>query len=142
MAVDGKGASLSRDNGTGYDAIGSIMGGPTGPGWTRETYDVTTHDSTSGWREFIGGLIDGGEVTVDLHFDPQATIGAENIVTVIKGDMEASDPVSYELAWPEGSKVEMDLLITNFNPTAPFDGPMTTPLTFKCSGEPTFTEAV
>ncbi len=36
---------------------------------TAETMDVTTLDSVGGYREFIGGFKDGGEVPIEGYFD-------------------------------------------------------------------------
>lgn len=43
-------------------------------GETADMEDTTHQGSTSGWREFLVGLKDGGEVTLTLHFDPDATV--------------------------------------------------------------------
>lgn len=40
------------------------------PSLSRDTIDVTHHESTAGWREFIGGLPNAGEVTLDVNFLP------------------------------------------------------------------------
>ena len=49
-------------------AIAHVVG-IDGPDSTREDIDVT--DLSSGaWREFLAGLIDGGEVALRLNFDP------------------------------------------------------------------------
>lgn len=42
----------------------------SGPKMSRETIDVTTHDSPDGYKEFLASLRDGGEITFDLEFDP------------------------------------------------------------------------
>jgi predicted secreted protein len=41
-----------------------------GPARSRETIDVTTHGSPDAWMEFIGGLKNGGEVSLDINYDP------------------------------------------------------------------------
>ena len=41
-----------------------------GPNLQQETVEVTSHDSTDRWREFIGGLKDGGEISFGLNFSP------------------------------------------------------------------------
>jgi hypothetical protein len=38
----------------------------SGPNLTRGTIDVTNLDSTNGYREFIAGFRDGGEVTLSM----------------------------------------------------------------------------
>ena len=40
----------------------------TGPGLALETVDITALDST--WRERLATILDGGEVTFDLAYDP------------------------------------------------------------------------
>lgn len=140
--LDGFGTSLSRDNGTGFDAIGNLTS-ITIPGFTRETYDVTAHDAADKWREWIGGLLDGGEASCDLNYDPDLQIGSEgSVYDVLVGDAEDPDPVDYEIALPDGSKFECALLITSFDDIdSPYDGPVTGSITFKMSGKPTFTAA-
>lgn len=133
-----KGTTLSRDNGTTFDAIGNITS-VSGPGFSRDTEDVTAHDSPNDYREFIGTLVDGGEVTADLNWDPKDTTGATNTTTLLLGDLENQDPVNYQIAFPDGSKFEAALLITGFETDHPHDGKHEGSLTFKVSGKPTFT---
>ncbi len=42
----------------------------SGPSLSRDTVDVTTMDSPDQWREFIAGLLDGGDLTFDVIYDP------------------------------------------------------------------------
>ncbi len=46
------------------------FGDITGPAEARETIDTTTHDAynTGGYRTFIGGLRDGGELSADINW--------------------------------------------------------------------------
>ncbi len=39
----------------------------TGPSITADQVDVSALDSTDAWKEFIAGLIDGGEVTIEQN---------------------------------------------------------------------------
>ena len=41
----------------------------SGPNIETEDIDITSMDSSSGFRDFIPGLIDGGEISVDLVYD-------------------------------------------------------------------------
>ena len=41
-----------------------------GPSISRDTHDTTVMTSPGGWREFIGGLKDGGEVSFEANFLP------------------------------------------------------------------------
>ena len=53
---------------TTYVTIAAVLD-MDGPGVQVDMVDVTSRDS-AGWKEFIGGLIDGGEVTFDILYDP------------------------------------------------------------------------
>jgi predicted secreted protein len=103
------------------------------PGVTRETLNVTSHDSPDGYMQFVGGLIDGGEVTADINWSPSL----DSTATLL-GDLEDPDPVEYTIDFPDGSSFTADLLITGFEPTANFDDKLTATLTFKVTGKPVF----
>jgi hypothetical protein len=45
----------------------------SGLGGDVEEIDVTSHDSSGNYREFVASFIDAGEVTLDLNFDPNQT---------------------------------------------------------------------
>lgn len=66
-AILGKGDGQSPENFIGIMGIRSI----SGPEISRDTHDVTTMDSAQGWREFIGGLKDGGEVSFEALWLPR-----------------------------------------------------------------------
>lgn len=69
----GFGAQLQKGDGASPENFVSIMGmkSITGPQIKRDTIDVTDMQSPSGWREFIGGLTDGGEVSFEANFLPR-----------------------------------------------------------------------
>ena len=50
---------------TGTTGIIGNLTNISGPGITADTIDVTSHDSTGGYRQFIAGLIDGGEISLE-----------------------------------------------------------------------------
>lgn len=135
------GTTLSRDNGTTFDAIANITS-LSGPSMSRETIDVTAHDSANKYMEFVASLIDGGEVTADLNWDPSdASLDSTNTTTQLMSDLENTEPIDYEIAFPDGSKFAASLLITGFEFTANYDAKLEASLTFKVSGLPTFTAA-
>ena len=142
--VDGFGASLSRGDGADpevFEPIGNLTS-ITIPGFTRETYDVTAHDSPDKWREVIGGLLEGGECTAEFNYDPTVELDGETVYVTLVEDAENPDPINYEIALPDGSSFECALLITSYDDVdVPFDGPITGSVTFRMSGKPTFTAA-
>ncbi|HET7041687.1 MAG TPA: phage tail tube protein [Gemmatimonadales bacterium] len=104
-----------------------------GPGISRETLDVTAHDSPDGWREFLGGLKDGGEVSADINYDP-----ADHDTLVADLDAQA---INYRITWPGGAKWAFPAILTGFEPSAPFDDKLTASITWKVAGKPTLTAA-
>jgi predicted secreted protein len=102
-----------------------------GPGLARDTYDVTAHDSPDQWREFIGGLKDGGEVSLDINYDPA---DHDSLVA----DFDDSAPRNYELAFPTTPETVwgLSLILTGFEPAGPHDDKLTATVTFKVTGPP------
>jgi len=109
----------------------------SGPNLQASTIDVTTHDSVNATREFVSGLIDAGEFTVGLVFDP-------NVVTHIAlwNDLVARTSASFALHFPTllGVSWGFEGFVTGFGPIeAQPDGAITTTATIKLSGAPNVT---
>lgn len=134
--LDAFGTSLSRGDGAAsetFTPIASITGFSP-PGISRSTIDVTAHDSPDAWMEFVGNLKDGGEVGVDVNYDPA------NHDTLL-ADFEDATPTNYQVAFPEGSVWEFAAILTGFEPDAPHDGKLAASLSWKVTGKPTFITA-
>jgi len=101
----------------------------SGPGISRTTLDVTAHDSQDGWMEFLGGLKDPGELSVDINYDP----GTHDVLIA---DFDDLDPRNYQIVFPDGSTWDFPAILTGFEPTAPYDDKLSASLTFKVSGKP------
>ncbi|MFE9381776.1 phage tail tube protein [Streptomyces sp. NPDC007025] len=107
-----------------------------GPEIERETYDVTAHDSVDGWREFIGGLKDGGEVSLEVNYDPRKH-------DELLADFEDTEPRDYKLVFPGALGTwEFQAFIKGFSQEAPVDDKLSAELTFKVTGKPTATPGV
>ena len=102
-----------------------------GPGLSRDTHDATNSDSPDGYREFIAGLRDGGEFSLDLDFVPGAT-GIETLLTHFHSDT----PVNYRVIYPNAYRFVFKAFVTAFDPSAPIDDKMGIPATFKITGKP------
>lgn len=118
-------------------AIGStIVGGLTsisGVELSAETIDVTTLDSTGGYREFIGGFKDGGEVSADGYLSDLGTAEA-TLVTKVGGDEE--DCV---ITFSNGATWAFNGVVTGFSTSADLEDAIGFSITIKVSGKPTFT---
>ncbi len=135
--IDAFGTELRRGDGGSpseiFTAIGNV-GNFSGPGIERDTYDVTAHDSPNRYREFIGGLINGGEVSCEIHYDPDKH-------DALVADFENSLPITYEMESPAGEVWTFEALITGFEREAPVDGQLAGSLSWQVSGKPTITPA-
>jgi predicted secreted protein len=134
--LDAFGIALKRGDGVtpteGFVTIAKVTG-VTGPEIERETYDVTAHDSADGWREFIGGLKDAGEVTINVNYDP-------TVHDDLVADFEDPKPRNYQLVFPGTlGKWELKLILTGFSSEAPVDDKLSAEIKFKVSGKPTIT---
>jgi predicted secreted protein len=134
--IDAFGIALKRGDGVtpteAFTAIGRVSD-VKGPEIKRDTYDVTAHDSANGWREFIGGLKDAGEVTITVNYDP-------SVHDVLIEDFEDVKPRNYKLVFPQAlGEWDLALILTEFSQEAPVDDKLSAELKFKVSGKPTVT---
>lgn len=134
--LDAFGIALQRGDGVtpteGFVAIANVTS-VSGPEIERETYDVTAHDSADGWREFVGGLKDGGEVSLEVNYDPREH-------DTLMADFEDDAPRNYKLVFPQAlGEWALKLILTGFSQEAPVDDKLSAELTFKVSGKPVVT---
>lgn len=107
----------------------------TGPGLKLNTLDVTNHDSTGGWQEFIGGLKDGGDVKLDINYDPAGAThkaAAGGLLT----DLTAGTALAYALKFPDAATTTwtFSAIVTSFEPKAPANNKLTASVTLKVTG--------
>lgn len=72
-AHTGFGALILKGDGNSPENFVAVMGVKSigGPSISRNTHDTTDMQSPNGWREFIGGLVDAGEVTFEANLLPR-----------------------------------------------------------------------
>jgi predicted secreted protein len=100
-----------------------------GPSKSRDTIDVTSLDSTSGYREFIAGFRDGGTVALSMNFT-RATY------EIMNDDFESDVIVNYEviLPDPEHTTIEFQGLVTEVGLAIPMDDKISSDVSIKVSG--------
>lgn len=137
---DGFGTRFQRATtlspGTVYETIANVTN-ISGPDRKRETIDVTAHDSPGQWMEFIGGLKDGGEVSLDINYDP-----AEDTHD-LDDDFDDASPRNYRVVILPGTEDEhtwqLKGIMTEVGDEFPYDDKMGRSITIKVSGKPTLT---
>jgi predicted secreted protein len=117
-----------------YTALGEITN-VSPPPMTRDILDATHMESPGGWREFIAGLKDGGEMSVDLNFVPG---GATD--ETLRDMQTEGEPRPLKVRFPNGVEWGFDAYCTGYEPAVPVDDKMTATATFKITGEPDFTD--
>lgn len=101
----------------------------SGPGFTRDLIEVTSLDSTGGWREFIPGFRDGGNLVLSMNYTRE---GLDEFLA----DFESDDVGIYEVVLPDGTSIEFEGFVQEFPLTIPTDAQITMEVTIKVSGAP------
>lgn len=131
-AIAGVGTSFKRsDMATSptFTAIAEVNS-INGPSMSREFYDVTSLDSTGGYREFIGGFRDGGEITLNMNF---TAAGYEDM----KDDFESDTAVDYQIVLPDAGNTTLQFsgFVTALPLSIPTSDKVTCDVTIKISGQ-------
>jgi len=135
-AFAGVGAKFQRSNMLGTPVFTTIaeVNNISLPNMSRATYDVTSLDSTGGYKEFIAGFRDSGEVRIEMNF----TLAGYN---KLKDDFQTETKIDYQIILPDAGATTLGFsaLCTAVGGTVPTDGKVTCSATFKISGPVTLT---
>ena len=133
MATDGNiafGVALTLDS----ETVGEVtnLGGIE---LTADTVEMTSHDSTSRYREYIQGLRDGGEITIEGNHVP-GDAGQAKILAVFNAD----DAETATIVFADDSDWSASVIVTAYKPAdSPVDDKLAFSATLKVTGVPTFT---
>ena len=130
-AISGVGTLFRRWSGTAWVNIAEITQ-ISGPGKTRETIDVTSLDSTGGYREFIAGFRDAGNIQLTMNF-------SRSTYELMNDDFESDEVQNYEIVLPDGetTSLEFEGLVTELPLEIVGDDKITNTVTIKVTGQPT-----
>lgn len=131
-------AKATRALGTKLMKGTQVIGGLTSIGGieiTADEIDVTTLESDGGYREYIGGFKDAGEVPVEGFFD------AENEGQIsLQQSIDEGLAEEYKITFPTKPKAEWEFkaVVTGFKVgDADVDGEIAFGATLRISGKPT-----
>lgn len=131
----GYSAVLGHYNGATYDTIAQVVD-IRGPGLSVDTIEVTSRSSTNGWKEYVSGLKDGGELTFDIRHDPAG--GTHDATTGLIKFLEDADTEQWQLTLADGTTDWVfDGIVTGFEPENPLNDSADASVTIKLTGEPT-----
>ena len=131
IAITGIGTKFQRWNGAAFVDIARVFG-LSGPTMSRDVVEVTTYDSIEGYREKIGGLRDGGQITFSLNF-------RRSTYLIFKGDFESDTAVDYQVVLPDTDATTMTFsgLVVELPLTVPEGDRITVDITIEISGKVT-----
>ena len=131
MAILGFGTKFRRWSGTSWQTIANVVS-IDGPTMTRDTVDVTNLDSILGYKEFLGGLRDGGSISLTMQFQ-------RTCFNYLKTDFENSNTVNYEIVLPDTDKTSFEFkgLVTNLGISVAVSDSVKANVTIKISSKVT-----
>lgn len=118
-----------------YEAVAEIndIGGPER---SRQIIDATSLDSYGGYREFISGFRDGGNVTLTMNFTAASFEKFDE-------DFDEDEARAYRIELPDAAESVIDFngLVTDTPLTIPTDDKVTVRVTLKVTGPTIFSKA-
>lgn len=137
-ALAGYGVLLKIGDGGGTETFTTIaeVKDIEGPELELEAKEVTSHDS-AGWREYIGTLLSGGEVSFDLNFIP--THATHSYSAGLVRDMVNRTKRNFQLVFPDSGTTtwQFKALVVGFKPSGPVEDELSAEVTLQVTGQPT-----
>lgn len=100
-----------------------------------DTVDITTHDVTDGYRRFMQGLKDAGEVTASGFFNPGDTNGQKALIDAFESGTETAFVILFPAAF--GAEWDFNGIVTKISTgEADMENPVPFEATIKVSGKP------
>ena len=111
--------------------IPGLRGDPVLSEEQAEQIEVTSHDSPGGRREYIGGLIDTAERTLEFYYDPD-----EPTHQTLRSSVRQT--LTFQVDHPAFTTPEhFEAVVTNAQITAELEGGLVLNVTLKPTGEQT-----
>lgn len=100
-----------------------------------DTIDVTSLDSEGGYREFIAGFKDAGEVGISGFFNPQTGKGQKELYDLF----ESGATEAFTIEFPAATKAKWSFrgVVTAFKTSTSLEDPLSFEGSIKVSGKPT-----
>jgi len=133
-AIASMGTKLYRYGSSAWAAIAEITG-IEGPSKTRETIEVTTLDSVSGYREFIAGLRDGGTINISMNF-------WRTTFDTISDDFESDTVQNYAIVINDADRttIEFEGLVIENPISVPVGDKISADVVIKVTGAPVISD--
>jgi predicted secreted protein len=113
-----------------FSTVGAVRD-ITPPKLARDAVETTDMESPERWKEYIGGMKDGGEFSFEMTFDP-----ASAETTAFMTDLNTDLTGYYKFIFPDLSEWGCAALMTGFEPSVPIADKMSATITFRLTGKP------
>jgi len=101
-----------------------------------DTIDVTTLESEDGYREFIAGFKDSGEVSLEGYLELETGKGQKELYDLF----ESGEEEQFTILFPNNiGSWQFKGVVTGFSTSADLEDPLSFSATIKVSGKPTLT---
>lgn len=135
IAVIANGTLLKMGDGASPEVFTTVpeMMKLSGPAVKFDLLDVTSHDSSGFFREYIPGLADGDNIAGDMNWRPS------NVVHIaLRVNSYARTLTNFKMVFPDSSDntVDQSTYISNITPTADIGAVLRSALTLKVTGQP------
>jgi hypothetical protein len=127
-AAIGYGSKFSIWNGSAYVDVAEVTS-ITPPSYSRDAIDATHMASPNSFREYVAGLMDAGEASIELNYVP--AVSDVIIAAMVAGVGQ------FRITHPAGITMTFNAIVTAWEPQLPIDDKMSLSATFKVSGKPT-----
>lgn len=135
----GFGTEFQRESATQgvYDTIAQVAN-ITPPQSEADDVEVEDLDPTDGYKHFLPGLLDGGEVSLTLNFDGK-NAGHQNLLS----DHQSRVVKNFRIVLPDGTTWAFPAYVKSFSPSEiSAGGVIQAEVTLKVTGKPTLTPGV
>ena len=142
MSAYAQGTQLQVGDGAGpevFTTVAEVLD-ITGPGIEREEIDTTSHDVSDGFRTFIAGLADGGEVSFDIQYTPGHATHAETARGIVSLALSGT-VANWRVVLPVTPSKRWNFtgFVSGFEPGYPVGDKMSGSVTIKVTARPTLT---
>jgi len=131
----GFGVLLKRGDGGGPETFTAIaeLKSINGPASAMDTPEATHSESPNAAKEFVAGLIEGGEITATCNF---LNDGTQSLAAGVHADWKNRVKRNFQLVWPTPTaRTEaFAAFVTRYAPQAAIDDVMTVEITLKITG--------
>lgn len=130
MALAGVGVQFRRWSGSAWVPLAEVNS-IEGPTMSRDFIDTTALDTVGGYRTYITGFRDAGDVTLNMNF-------TRTTYDAMIADFESSLPQNYEIVIPDDdhTSIEFEGYVTEVPLSISPDDKITANVTIKVSGQP------